>query len=143
MIESRTFTVPSQAQNAFTVMNELRERHMLCDVTITVGGKDFEAHKIVLCGCSPYLRAMFTNGMLETEKEQVEIQGLDPCSMEQLIQFMYTSMIEITVDNVQGILQGASMLGLHQLRKMSATFLQSQLTSANCLGMYYDWCNNN
>lgn len=134
MIESRTFTVPSQAQNAFIVMHELRERHMLCDVTITVDGQDFEAHKIVLSGCSPYLRAMFTNGMLETEKERVEIQGLDPCSMGQLIDFMYTSMIEITVDNVQGILQGASMLGLHQLRKMSATFLQSQLTASNCLG---------
>ena len=53
MIESRTFTVPSQAQNAFIVMHELRERHMLCDVTITVDGQDFEAHKIVLSGCSP------------------------------------------------------------------------------------------
>ncbi|XP_063406700.1 kelch-like protein 2 [Mytilus trossulus] len=137
MIESRTFTVPSQAQSAFTVMHELRERHMLCDVTITVEGQDFDAHKIVLCGCSPYLRAMFTNGMLETEKERVDIQGLDPCSMGQLIEFMYTSMIEITVDNVQGILQGASMLGLHQLRKMSATFLQSQLTALNCLGIYF------
>lgn len=129
--------MPSQAQNAFIVMHELRERHMLCDVTITVDGQDFEAHKIVLSGCSPYLRAMFTNGMLETEKERVEIQGLDPCSMGQLIDFMYTSMIEITVDNVQGILQGASMLGLHQLRKMSATFLQSQLTASNCLGIYF------
>jgi hypothetical protein len=56
-------------------------------------GQDFEAHKIVLSGCSPYLRAMFTNGMLETEKECVEIQGLDPYSMGQLIDFMYTSMV--------------------------------------------------
>jgi hypothetical protein len=69
---------------------------------------------------------MFTNGMLETEKECVEIQGLDPYSMGQLIDFMYTSMIEITVDNVQGILQGASMLGLH--RKSQTQMMSPGLT---------------
>ena len=134
MIESRTFTVTSQSQNAFKVMNELRLRKLLCDVILTVEDRDFIAHKVVVCGCSPYLCAMFTNGMLESEKTRVEIKGLEAWAMEQLIDFMYTSTIEITVENVQGILQGSSLLGLHSLRKMCASFLQSQLTASNCLG---------
>lgn len=134
MIESRTFSVSGQTQNAFKVMHELRLRNLLCDVILSVGGKEFTGHKVVLCGCSPYLCAMFTNGMLESEKAQIEIQGLESWAMGELIEFMYTSVIEINVDNVEGILQGASLLGLHQLRKMCATFLQSQLTASNCLG---------
>ncbi|OWF38510.1 kelch-like protein 3 [Mizuhopecten yessoensis] len=137
MIDSRRFTIQSQPQNAFTVMHDLRVRRMLCDVVITVEGKDFDAHKVVLCGCSPYLLAMFTNGMQESEQEHVHIRGLEAWAMELLLEFMYTSEIEITVDNVQGILQGASLLGLHHLRKSCATFLQSQLTAANCLGINF------
>ncbi|XP_011441284.3 kelch-like protein 3 [Magallana gigas] len=136
MIESRTFSVSGQTQNAFKVMHELRLRNLLCDVILSVGGKEFTGHKVVLCGCSPYLCAMFTNGMLESEKAQIEIQGLESWAMGELIEFMYTSVIEINVDNVEGILQGASLLGLHQLRKMCATFLQSQLTASNCLGIH-------
>ncbi|KAJ8321923.1 hypothetical protein KUTeg_000394 [Tegillarca granosa] len=134
MIDSRTFKVHCQPHSAFKVMHDLRLRNLLCDVTLTVDGKDFEAHKIVLCGCSPYLRAMFTIGMLESDQDKVEIQGLEAWAMERLIDFMYTSTIEISVDNVQGLLQGASLLGLQQLRKICATFLQSQLTASNCLG---------
>ncbi|KAK3087232.1 hypothetical protein FSP39_003402 [Pinctada imbricata] len=137
MIESRTFTVSNQSQCAFKVMNELRLRKLLCDVILTVEEKDFIVHKVVVCGCSPYLCAMFTNGMLESEKTTVEIKGLESWAMELLIDFMYTSSIEITVENVQGILQGASLLGLHSLRKMCASFLQLQLTASNCLGIQF------
>lgn len=137
MIDSRTFKVHCQPHSAFKVMHDLRLRNLLCDVTLTVDGKDFEAHKIVLCGCSPYLRAMFTIGMLESDQDKVKIQGLEAWAMERLIDFMYTSTIEISVDNVQGLLQGASLLGLQQLRKICATFLQSQLTASNCLGIHF------
>lgn len=137
MIESRTFTVESHTKVAFNVMHELWRQQQLCDVVLSVDGHQFHAHKIVLDGCSPYLRAMFTNGMLESDKDWVEIRGTDHQTMAFLLEFMYCGSIEITVENVQTILQGASLLGLHSLRNLCAHFLQSQLTASNCLGIHY------
>jgi hypothetical protein len=120
---------------AMLTMHELRQDGILCDVTLCVEGRKFPAHKIVLAGSSPYLKAMFTNGMLETDQDVVEIRDIEASTMQNLLDFMYTSTVEITVNNVQSILQGASLFGLQQLRVLSAQFLQLQLTANNCLGI--------
>ncbi|XP_046374616.1 kelch-like protein 12 [Haliotis rufescens] len=137
MIESRSCCVPTHAKNAFDVMQDLRRQQQLCDVILCVDGAKFHAHKVVLAGCSPYLRAMFTNGMLETDSDCVQIHGVEPTTMEMLLDFMYTSNIEINVENVQSILQGASLLGLHSLRTICSHFLQTQLVASNCLGIQH------
>ncbi|WAR16523.1 KLH18-like protein [Mya arenaria] len=119
MIESRTCSIPNHGRTALQTMHELRRENVLCDVILCVDGERFPAHKIVLAGSSPYLKAMFTNGMLETEQDVVEIKDFDAPTMQCLLDFMYTSTIEITVNNVQSILQGASLFGLQQLRVLS------------------------
>ena len=115
-------------------MNDLRRQHELCDIVLCVENQQFHAHRIVLAGCSPYLRAMFTNGMLESAKSHVDIRGIDPVAMEIILNFMYTGTIEIDVENVQIVLAGASMLNMGSLRNVCSTFLQSQLDATNCLG---------
>ncbi|XP_022091219.1 kelch-like protein 17 isoform X2 [Acanthaster planci] len=136
MIQSRTYTITLHTHAAFTVMNELRQRQELCDVVLCLEDQAFRAHKVVLAGCSPYLRAMFTNGMKETAEDQVEIHGVDPVAMEIILTFMYTGFIEINVENVQIVLAGASMLSMSSLRNVCCTFLQSQLDASNCLGIH-------
>ncbi|XP_070534846.1 kelch-like protein 17 [Ptychodera flava] len=136
MIQSRVYTINFHTCQAFQVMNELRQKRKLCDIIIRIEEHEYHAHKIVLAGCCPYLRAMFTNGMLETDKDYVEIRGVDPAAMDLLLDFMYTGKIEITVENVQGVLAGASMLNLSSLRNVCCSFLQSQLDASNCLGIH-------
>ena len=48
-------------EKAFTVLDELRRYHHLCDVVIRVGNSDFHAHRVVLAATSPYFQAMFTS----------------------------------------------------------------------------------
>lgn len=36
------------------VLTEFRLERKLCDVVIKVGDVEFDAHKIILCSCSPY-----------------------------------------------------------------------------------------
>ena len=52
-------------------MHELRQKQDLCDVIINIENQKFSGHKVVLASCSPYLHAMFTNGMLETQQHEV------------------------------------------------------------------------
>lgn len=118
-------------------MSELRKKQELCDIVISVDGRKFHAHKVVLAGCSPYLRAMFTNGMLETDKNTVEIHGIDPGTMDMLLDFVYNGSVEVTIENVQMLLQGASMLNLISLRNVCCHFLQQHLDASNCLGLHY------
>ena len=90
MIHSRTYTITLHTHSAFSVMNELRQKQDLCDIVLCLEDQIFHAHKVVLAGCSPYLRAMFTNGMKETAKNHIEIHGVDPVAMEIILTFMYT-----------------------------------------------------
>lgn len=76
--------------------------------------------------------------MMESGRDTVDIHGIEAETMDLLLDFMYTCSIVISVENVQQVLQGASLLGLTSLRNMCAHFLQSRLTPSNCLGEF-EW----
>ena len=127
--------MPNYAPDCFRVIRQLQKSKELCDVVLVVGEAEFHAHRIILAGVSPYLRAMFTNGMLESAQKKVEIGGIDAKTMELLLEFAYTGAIEVNIENVQQLLAGASMLNITPLRNACSNFLRGQLDSGNCLGI--------
>ena len=54
------YTSSILTNQAFQVLEELREQNQLCDVTIRVGDHDCIAHRVVLAATCPYFRGMFT-----------------------------------------------------------------------------------
>ena len=93
-----------------TGMNRLRKDGILCDVTITVGGRKIHAHKNVLAATCPYFETMFTGGLYETHQSEVTIREMDEETMETLIDFCYTSSIEVDWSNVQPLIVTADIL---------------------------------
>ena len=94
-----------------TGMNRLRKDGILCDVTITVGGRKIHAHKNVLAASCPYFETMFTGGLFsESMKGDVTIKDVDVEAMETLIDFCYTSSIEVDWNNVQPLIVTADIL---------------------------------
>lgn len=73
----------------------------LCDVTLLAGDIEILAHRAVLASCSPYFYAMFTAEMAESKAKKVTLQQIDPAALSMLIDFVYTSEIHVTEDNVQ------------------------------------------
>ena len=73
----------------------------LCDVTLLAGDVEILAHRAVLASCSPYFYAMFTAEMAESKAKKVTLQQIDPAALSMLIDFVYTSEIHVTEDNVQ------------------------------------------
>ena len=134
-VQKKIFRNDHFAEESFYTMNELRKDEKLCDVVLKVEGREFYVHKIVLAATSPYLRAMFTNGMLESVQKVIDIHGLDENTMELLIEFSYTGTLEINQDNVQQLLSGSSLLNIERLKTACSRFLQKQLDSANCIGI--------
>lgn len=122
-------------QKAFDVLNLLRKQRMLCDVCLQVDGLEIPAHRAVLSACSPYFYAMFTNELAEARAPCVTLQEIDGKALQQLIDFMYTSEISVTEENVQTLLPAANLLQLSEVRDACCEFLQSQLHPSNCLGI--------
>lgn len=52
--------------------------------------KRIHAHRVILAGSSDYFAAMFTGGMEESERNEVEIQGIEPDCLEALVNYCYT-----------------------------------------------------
>ena len=74
---------------------------MLCDVVLVAGAIELCCHKVVLCSCSQYFYAMFTGELSEAKSDRITLQEIDPEALVLLIDFVYTSEIHVTEENVQ------------------------------------------
>ncbi|XP_061903088.1 actin-binding protein IPP isoform X1 [Entelurus aequoreus] len=117
-------------------MNKMRLSADFCDVRLRVGGRVFKVHRLVLAAASPYFSALFSLGMSEAAKEEVEILGVDGDAFEVLLGFVYTGAINVTVDNVQELMLAADMLQLNEIVSICGDFLKGQMDSSNCVGMF-------
>ncbi|XP_026273850.1 kelch-like protein 18 [Frankliniella occidentalis] len=119
----------------FPIMEEIRRLGKLCDVTLKVDNQSFSAHRIVLAANIPYFYAMFTNDMVESTQRDITIHGIEALALEALVNFAYSGLITIDVNNVQSLMVGASFLQLTQVRNACAEFLKKRFHPQNVLGI--------
>lgn len=63
---------------------------------------EIPAHKMILAACSPYFYAMFSD-FEEAHQDKVTVRGVDHQALQLLVDYVYTSHIEVSEDNVQVI----------------------------------------
>ena len=129
------FTSSEHASTLLNSMKTLREQNDLCDVTLRADNCDFAAHKIVLASGSPYFNAMFTNEHRESRQDKILVNGIDAVTFERLLDFMYSSSLEICEENVQNLLAGANLLQLTSVVDACCEFLKVRVDHENCLGI--------
>ena len=116
------------------VLDSLRLSGDLCDVTLVVADQEFKAHKVILAASSPYFKAMFATAFDEKDHSKIIIQNTLPKYFEMILDFIYTGRrMEITVENVQSLLETASMLNIELAMDMCSQFLAERLDTSNCL----------
>ena len=116
-------------------LQHLRANIDLCDVTLVAGEREFRAHRVVLASSSPYFRAMFTNEHLESKQNRIILKQIEPDTLEVLLDFVYTSVLKISEENVQSLLAGSSLLQLVPVVEACCDFLQGCLDPDNCIGI--------
>ncbi|XP_017535795.2 kelch-like protein 38 [Manis javanica] len=116
-------------------LNGLRQNRMLTDVSICTGAWEVPCHRNVLASSSPYFRAMFCSNFRESSEAKVQLKGIDALTLDQIILYVYTGEVHITAENVLPLMEAASMLQYPKLFEACSSYLQSQLTPSNCLGM--------
>ena len=122
-------------RNASRLLERLNEQRSssraLCDVTLRVKDADtgahlpceLHAHKCVLAALSPYFQAMFGLELAESRQSCVAISQLDAATLGAIVDYAYTSTLDINAANVQSLLAAAN---LSVLDHSSDLFLLSQ-----------------
>ncbi|CAJ1083403.1 kelch-like protein 10 [Xyrichtys novacula] len=118
-----------------SLFNEIRLDGALCDAVVRVQHVEFNIHKILLCGCSNYFRALFTNWSA-SDQRVFDIPGLSPDMMQLIIEFAYTGSVCVTSDNVQELLVAADQFNIMDIVKACCGFLEKELSPENCIGIW-------
>lgn len=129
------FTCNDHLLKTFKKMEGFRKDSKLCDIVLVAGEKRIKAHKLVLAAFSDYFSALFTGELSEKGQNVVHLSDMDPQAVADLIQYAYTSHIEIRVDNVENLLSVSCILQIDEVKEACSEFMKHQLHPTNCLGI--------
>ncbi|XP_063741152.1 BCL6A transcription repressor b isoform X2 [Eleginops maclovinus] len=105
--------------------NRLRSRNILTDVAIQVDGQHFHAHKAILVACSGFFYSVF----MDPKNANLSAIGLDPKvdakGFSILLDFMYTSCLDLKDSLVQATMNTAIYLQMEHVADTCLRFIQS------------------
>ncbi|XP_027703321.1 kelch-like protein 22 [Vombatus ursinus] len=133
---SNTYRSAQHSQSLLSGLLALRDSGILFDVVLVVEGKQIEAHRILLAASCDYFRGMFAGGLREMEQEEVLIHGVSYNAMCQILNFIYTSELELSLHNVQETLVAACQLQIPEIIHFCCDFLMSWVDDENILDVY-------
>ncbi|XP_053557953.1 kelch-like protein 22 isoform X2 [Bombina bombina] len=133
---SKTYRSVDHSQTLLNGLMGLRDGGILFDVVLQLEGKSVEAHRILLAASCDYFRAMFAGGLREMEQQEVQIHGISYSTMCRILDFIYTSEIELSFHNVQETLAAACQLQISEVIKYCCDFLMSWVDEENVLELY-------
>lgn len=115
------------------VLNDFRNEGLFCDVTISVGGTLFSAHRNVLAANSPYFNALLSNEMKETLDNTIKLDELSAKVMRSILDYMYSGEIDINKENALDVTVAADYMLMPDLKNKGCNFLLRKMTASNCL----------
>ncbi|KAM9323159.1 kelch-like protein 10 [Pholidichthys leucotaenia] len=115
--------------------NELRLEGRLCDAVIRVEDIEFKIHKIILVNLSPYFSALFLR-WASSEQKVFNISGISAPIMELILEYAYTGLVSVTVENMQELLLAAEQLEVMDIVQICWNFIKNELAPKNCIGIW-------
>ena len=121
----------SHSEQLLLKMSELRDSRTLTDVSLKVGGRSFEAHRVVLAASSEYFCAMFTDGMWESHETEIELRdsSITPAAFQIILDFVYKSTLQIAEDNVFEVLGAADHLQIRSAVERCSEFISKAVVN--------------
>jgi len=126
----------SHGGNILAHLNQLRLKKKFCDVEVVAGNRVIKAHRVVLSASSPYFEAMFSAGLVEEQKDSIQIHCIPSNTLQEIVDFIYTGQLSVTQENVQDLIVAADMLELKEVVLGCTKFLKRELHVSNAFGIY-------
>lgn len=131
-------TKETHCPSIMKAMNCLRQDKMLSDVCLIVGGEKIPAHRCVLAAGSDYFRSRFLGPFRPETIPNVDLTSVttNVATVESVINFLYTGLINIDLENLEYILKVSSFLLISELRTHCIDYMQKTL-DVNTIVKYY------
>uniref|UniRef100_A0A3P8UMG7 Kelch like family member 29 n=1 Tax=Cynoglossus semilaevis TaxID=244447 RepID=A0A3P8UMG7_CYNSE len=132
------FSDPGHPKEMLKELNQQRRAKEFTDLKIIVEGKEFEVHQNVLASCSLYFKDLVKRSSGETrsgEMLELNMSNISADVLELLLEFVYTGSLVIDSANAKTLLEAANKFQFNTFCKVCVSFLEKQLTAANCLGV--------
>ncbi|XP_057311311.1 kelch-like protein 20 [Hydractinia symbiolongicarpus] len=133
--ECETYNEAHSAKILYLMNQHRKENTKLCDVVLQVNKKKYPTHRSVLAACSPYFLAMFNGDMKESAEKTIVLKDVKEDIIELIIDFVYTGNLNVNIENVESILEHATLLQFSEVRLLACNFLEQQLDPENCVGI--------
>ncbi|CAH1258697.1 KLHL38 [Branchiostoma lanceolatum] len=123
-------------QLLLTDLNRQRKAEEFTDITlICTEGKALSCHKVVLA-TNPYFQKMFSSDMRESKENKVTFDHIEVDVMVELVSFLYTGEMTLTLKNASGLLEAACMLQFERVQEICCEYLGHHICVTNCLEMW-------
>ena len=112
-------------------LNKMHQNEQYTDATLQSGDIHIWCHGIVLEAASDYFKAMFRCNLEESMSATVQLT-MQPDMLTNIVDYMYTGEIELTVDNVERLVKAGDLLQLGCLKAACADFMASKVKLHSC-----------
>ncbi|XP_077051824.1 zinc finger and BTB domain-containing protein 49 isoform X2 [Siphateles boraxobius] len=116
----------SVCSHSVFVLQQLQDQRiqgLLCDCVLVVKGVCFKAHKNVLAAFSAYFRSLFQNSPAQ-KNDVFHLAIQDVGGIGQVLDYMYTSHLELNQDNVHTLMEIGQSLQVLNILNMCHAFLK-------------------
>ncbi|XP_005098953.1 actin-binding protein IPP [Aplysia californica] len=129
-------SAPGYSRRFLQSMALMWRESSFCDITLVIGRRRFQAHKTVLAAASPFFKAMFSSGMEEQSRDEIELHEMSTDVFHEIISFIYTGSVKVDTDTCQDLLAVADMLGIEDVIDICCQFLIDNMSPHNCVGIF-------
>lgn len=117
-------------------LDELRRNGEFCDVKILIEKRSFLAHRCVLSASCTYFKHMFSSGMKESTKDEVEIFGISASIFDIMLSYIYTGNVIVDLGDIQDLIVAANMFQISSLKDACSSYLKKRIDCQNCIGLF-------
>eukprot|EP00058_Branchiostoma_floridae_P004272 XP_002589760.1 hypothetical protein BRAFLDRAFT_283651 [Branchiostoma floridae] len=135
-VRPRSYQDESYLHGFLGTVGDLQKAGVLQDVVLEVEGRRFPCHRLVLSAASPYFRAMFTSDMAESRQKTVVLQGLDAGSCGDILSYIYSGTLHVSLDKVQPLYQAADLLQLDYVRDTCSSYMAMNIERFSRVDLY-------
>ncbi|XP_035687986.1 kelch repeat and BTB domain-containing protein 8-like [Branchiostoma floridae] len=79
---------------------------------------------------------MFTSDMAESRQKTVVLQGLDSGVFEEILSYIYSGSLHVSLDKVQPLYQAADLLQLDYVRDTCSSYMAMNVERSTCVDLY-------
>ncbi|EOD04694.1 hypothetical protein EMIHUDRAFT_220814 [Emiliania huxleyi CCMP1516] len=107
----------------------------LTDVVVTVEGRSFPAHRLVLAAGAEYFEKLFKSECRDREAPTIKDE-LPAAAFEPLLAFLYEGSVAVAEELITPLLHAADYLGVEPLKEAAAGALVARLAPSNALATW-------